>query len=417
MEAVVKGQYRLAECIQTGIKVEEIRRSKRESGTGYDDDVLPGQPSTSGHQSDVQERSSDNEELFSRKRKRQSKSLAEKQLEVSEELSSWISLHLPNGQSDLRMEPDCRRILGTFLFNSQHTNMIIQTAWESTQAKWINKSMEELILDRKKLLITNPKYYTPIYSFFIFMRVLLNNWVENQVVDFIGDIIDWFNKVNPKQNCLHITGKHSCGKTYITDPLLALAWNIGDMKNLDKFTSFPFEDCFYRRAILWNEAQVSPDKIDMCKAFLEGHNIKAERKYLPPGVITRTPVLITANKPLWMTCRPERDTLQSRMYIYTMDQQPWLKSCKKFLNPLLFEMVLEYFYASQKTQLLINNLIPEEELLTDAGEHKRILWLGEEINLDFLSITSSISRDIVETDTLEESNVEISNKYHYVYRY
>lgn len=122
--------------------------------------------------------------------------------------------------------------------------------------------------------------------------------------------------------------------------LTAFYLNVGHARNWNKNENFPLQSCINRRIILWNEAQVEHSAHDSVKLLLGGDPCPANIKYLDTQTISRTPIIITANRRLIPWSAP----FNQRMVRYDWLAAPYLKTLTKKPNPLCY-LELLYQYA------------------------------------------------------------------------
>lgn len=364
-EAIIEGRSRLEECLQVGIENNRIREQQREDSESDDNYVYPSQSVSSTYSSNTKRNRINNDASEYSKRRRKATNALEQKEEVALRLEEYIKLNFPQSKHTLRTIPTTRSILRPYLFDERTCNAIINTAWEGATADWNQKRFIEIIYHHWEFttfINEDSKYYLPEFSVLLCLDLIKKqfNNIDDQIIEFIDIIFAWIDKKPPKQNTLCILGPPSCGKTFFTDSILGNTWNNGAAKPHNKWEQFPFEDCFDRRCILFNEASVSNDRvaIDKTKELLEGHDAPAARKYQLQGVIHRTPVIITANHPIWGAVSSERKVFEDRMFLYRWNTMPYLKEFKKLLNPKLWYYLAIFQELSYNIKQMIINTLP-----------------------------------------------------------
>lgn len=171
---------------------------------------------------------------------------------------------------------------------------------------------------------------------------LLENSFTN-VQQFLQDLVDVIDKRKPKKNTMEIIAPPSTGKTWFFDMICDFFINVGHLKNMNRYSQFPFQDCNNRRIIMWNEPNCHSDFLDTLKTVYGGDRCPAAVKCKDDAVIYRTPVIVTSNNDLFPNC----DALNDRRYKYTM--LPWAELKEvgiKKPTPLCIGKLLEKYNIS-----------------------------------------------------------------------
>jgi len=71
---------------------------------------------------------------------------------------------------------------------------------------------------------------------------------------------------------------------------------VGHIENFTRQNNFPLQSAYNQRILHWNEAQCEQSKLEDAKKILGGDPCAANIKYQDTQVITKTPVIITANR-------------------------------------------------------------------------------------------------------------------------
>lgn len=118
----------------------------------------------------------------------------------------------------------------------------------------------------------------------------------------------------PKKNTLYLCGRSNAGKTYFTNALLPLRHHIGS-----HITSkdFAFQECLTRPVILISELNIATtETAEQYKQVLAGETIFVNVKNRNAEILTRKPVILTTNQPIWRHIPQERDAFRNRCFIF-----------------------------------------------------------------------------------------------------
>lgn len=160
---------------------------------------------------------------------------------------------------------------------------------------------------------------------------------ETGADEFLSELVDILDRRRPKVNAMEIISPPSTGKTWFFDMICDFFINVGHLKNMNRYSQFPFQDCLNRRIILWNEPNCHPEFLDTIKTIYGGDRCGAAVKCKDDAVIYRTPLIVTTNNPMF----PSNDALNHRRIIKTF--QPWSKMKEvgeKKPHPLAFGVLL-----------------------------------------------------------------------------
>nr|QZE11884.1 MAG: putative nonstructural protein [Red panda feces-associated parvovirus] len=138
--------------------------------------------------------------------------------------------------------------------------------------------------------------------------------VSNKVIDFLvytqnygvydalrllKSLFKVINRDNGKKNCFMLLGPSSSGKSMFLKRFVDLYWpNCYGKPNNNPRTQFTFEDCLFKRVILWEEPFINDDNVEDVKLLFGGEEVKADKKYSSGICIRPTPVFVTSNKSL-----------------------------------------------------------------------------------------------------------------------
>ncbi len=148
----------------------------------------------------------------------------------------------------------------------------------------------------------------------------VQKWDDKKISSFARDVVAVINKRSGKKNCLWLQGVSNAGKSQIIGSLLnAYFPNTMGTPNNSPRTTFTFNDCMYKRVILWEEPNITIDNIEDIKIILGGQDCRIDAKYQSSAVMQATPFFITSNKPLWALTQNNKPELLNRVHWYKMD--------------------------------------------------------------------------------------------------
>lgn len=160
--------------------------------------------------------------------------------------------------------------------------------------------------------------------------------LEEQYDEFIDFFKAWISKKSGKFNCLNIIGPPSCGKTWFARLVKEACITAGQITNMNRNSSFPFNNCINKRILHWDEPSFDPTALDDLKMLFSGDEISVNVKYSPHTIIPRTPVIVTANH----YCFPRDEAFNVRIKTYRFRTFPILKNWI-YLNPLcIYDLIL-----------------------------------------------------------------------------
>lgn len=209
---------------------------------------------------------------------------------------------------------------------------LTQTVYENFNLAWTCKSFQEIILARLGSQCTERVYYTPKSSadaLYYLLRHQLGK--DENIKQFINDLIDIVDKNRPKVNCFYLEGEVSSGKTWLINSLRDLIWSVGDViAKINRTSTFPFENLLYKRMGIINEMNCHPDQVNLLKGLFEGDKIVIDVKYKNKMELERTPMIVTTNDDFFLNLDyMSSQALRDRMII----PPKWRPS--PFLKPLL----------------------------------------------------------------------------------
>lgn len=161
---------------------------------------------------------------------------------------------------------------------------------------------------------------------------------ELEKTEFITFLFSLLNKRSGKINCLNIVGPPSSGKTYFARIIKEALITSGQIKNMSKNSSFPFNNCLMKRILHWDEPSFDPSALEDLKMLFSGDELIVAAKYINHQTLRRTPVIVTAN----MDVFPRDQAFLCRIKKLTFKSCPMLKGWK-YLHPMcLFDIFKKY---------------------------------------------------------------------------
>lgn len=186
-------------------------------------------------------------------------------------------------------------------------------------------------------------YLSDRNTIFIVRKLLIHQFgTEEKVIDFLNVLVGCLDRREGKMNTVFVYGPTSSGKNFFFDFVLNFFLVRGQMQNIRKGEGFPYMDCVDRRVILFNEPNTDEGQgtIDTLKMLFGGDDFVVNVKFKPPGLVSRTPVIVLTNDHhLWKGIKEFRD----RLTRYNWMEAPFLKTVKGFPNPKCFPELLESF--------------------------------------------------------------------------
>lgn len=163
--------------------------------------------------------------------------------------------------------------------------------------------------------------------------------VTEKKKEFITDLWDICEKKIPKKNTFQIISPPSAGKNFFLDAIFAFYWNIGMIRNFNKYESFPLMEAVDKRINCWNEPNFEPSAEDTIKMVLGGDPIKAAFKYEGERNIARTPVIVMSNKNVFKT----NDAFEDRIITYYWDRAEFLRKYRKKIHPMIWPYLVDNY--------------------------------------------------------------------------
>lgn len=173
-------------------------------------------------------------------------------------------------------------------------------------------------------------YYTPEQSRIILEHFLLEQFNQDstQVESFLSTLHRVCERRAGKLNSIYLHGPPNAGKSWFANCLTAFYLNVGSVANYVRGQNFPFNDCINRRILIWNEPSIMPSAYDDVKMLTGGDPLPCHIKYQGDGLITKTPLIFTANTKLFNFA----DTVwSSRIAYYHWKPSQFLKNLEHHL--------------------------------------------------------------------------------------
>lgn len=218
--------------------------------------------------------------------------------------------------------------------------------WNKKLCGWTIKNFLEFYAEPRTYLFQDIFHSGNVYYGVEESVTHVSNLLENSfgnVSQFLQDLVDVIDRRIPKVNTIEVIAPPSTGKTWFFDMICDFFINVGHLKNMNRYSQFPFQDCTQRRIILWNEPNCHSEFLDTLKTVYGGDRCPAAIKCKDDAVIYRTPLIVTSNNAVFPTC----DALNARRKKYEM--QPWrnLKEVgEKKPTPLCIGKLLEKYNVS-----------------------------------------------------------------------
>lgn len=218
--------------------------------------------------------------------------------------------------------------------------------WSKKLCSWSIRNFIEFYKEERVYLFqdiyhTGNVYYSVDESVSHVSSLLENSFPNVQ--EFLQDLVHVIDRKLPKVNTIEVVAPPSTGKTWFFDMICDFFINVGHLKNMNRYSQFPFQDCTNRRIILWNEPNCNPEALDTLKTIYGGDRCAAAIKCKDDAVIYRTPLIVTSNNAMF----PNNEALNARRKNYEMKVWPQLKEIgEKKPIPLCIEKLLTKYNVS-----------------------------------------------------------------------
>lgn len=181
---------------------------------------------------------------------------------------------------------------------------------------------------------------------------LMEKWFRFQGIcpqTFVSKLLQCLDRQKRKLNTFVLIGEPNSGKTFIAKSLQKACRFYGEISQGTAGYAFMWQDCVNKRLIVINEPYFDECMVEQLKVVLEGTGTFVHKKNCSDEYLRPTPVVITANYPIWNTCLRSESAIRARC-IAIYDK---LKSCdmlshvKKDLHPMwLSILAIKYARAA-----------------------------------------------------------------------
>lgn len=147
-------------------------------------------------------------------------------------------------------------------------------------------------------------------------------------IDFLKYLYNLLNRSNGKQNCLQLLGPANSCKTTFVQIISEFCICTGKIANFNRYSQFPLQNCVNKRLLYWDEPDCEASGLETIKILFGGDTCPANIKYKDHQLITKTPVIVTANRNIF----PRSDVWECRMR--TMYWQQYNLQVHKRIHPV-----------------------------------------------------------------------------------
>lgn len=169
--------------------------------------------------------------------------------------------------------------------------------------------------------------------------IVLNNFLKYQfnndeelIHDFLFTLYNVLERKIPKLNAISVQSPPSSGKNFFFDCIMDYFLNKGQLASrINKTNNFPYQECYGKRIILWNEPNYEDAAVDQLKMILGGDAYTVNIKCKPDAAVYRTPVIILTNNKLSLHNSP---AFYDRIRCYIWNKALYLKDLNKKPYPL-----------------------------------------------------------------------------------
>lgn len=233
----------------------------------------------------------------------------------------------------------CTNILGKIIMNWEYQDFVRHYEHLETKCIWGAPSLD-----------TVNNYYMSYEKSCDVIEELLDYQLKNNLSttelteiekkqQFCQDLYDILEKKIPKKNSFQIISPPSAGKNFFFDSIFAFYWNIGLIRNFNKYENFPLMEAVDKRVNCWNEPNFEPAAEDTIKMILGGDPIKTPVKYEHERNIMRTPVIIMTNKNVFK----QNEAFEDRIITYTWERAEFLKEYRKKIHPMTWTYLVNNY--------------------------------------------------------------------------
>lgn len=182
-------------------------------------------------------------------------------------------------------------------------------------------------------------YYDVHKSTEVLHRLLLHQYgTHDRVKDFLQTCLDIFDKIIPKCNTILVVGPPNSGKNFFFDCVTQFYVCVGVMSNPSKYNQFPFNQCYNKRVLIWNEPSCPPEFYETLKKVTAGDPESINVKHKNACYLSKTPLFITSNHNFLQYAE-----FKDRVRRYNWRTCDDLKTCTKYPSPLAWaELIKKY---------------------------------------------------------------------------
>lgn len=224
-------------------------------------------------------------------------------------------------------------------------NCKVQDTFDHISASFISWSITDFYNNIYGVEFCTPIYsagHTPIDEHYYSLEeslIVLNNFLKYQfdndeelIHDFLFALYNVLERKIPKLNAILVQSPPSSGKNYFFDCILDYFLNKGQLASrINKTNNFPYQECYGKRIILWNEPNYEDAAVDQLKMILGGDAYTVNVKCKPDAAVYRTPVIILTNNKLSLHNSP---AFLDRIRSFTWKKALYLKDLNKKPYPL-----------------------------------------------------------------------------------
>lgn len=183
-------------------------------------------------------------------------------------------------------------------------------------------------------------YYTVEESVQLLNDLIIFQFYYNQsaAFEFVNTVYKVLNWDNGKKNCIYIVGEANSVKTGFVNLIGDALIVGGTIRNANRYSSFPFDNCQTKRVLHWDEPNCEPGQRANFLTLLSGDKTPANVKY-GNETIRATPVFITGNHYIF----PDAKIYEDRIAKYEWQSYDTFKTLTKRLHPLsIYQLFINY---------------------------------------------------------------------------
>jgi len=155
---------------------------------------------------------------------------------------------------------------------------------------------------------------------------------EENVYEFLKMLYNVLERKLPKRNCILVHSPPSSGKNYFFDCIIDYFLNRGQLASrINKTNNFPYQECYGKRILLWNEPSYESAATDQLKMITGGDAYTVNVKNKPDAAVYKTPIIILTNNNINLMFS---EAFSDRISSYTWKPALYLKDLNKKPYPL-----------------------------------------------------------------------------------